>query len=83
MKHNSVFDDDCISWETMPDQTIAADEITISQEALSAAIVEEVQDYFSGTDWQYSLESGAPLIARFAISRVLRQQSGKRSPGAY
>ena len=59
---------------------IDTDEITVSRSTMEDAIAVEIRDYFSGTDWQHTLEYGAPLIARFALSRVLPRQSGKRSP---
>lgn len=56
------------------------DEITLSREVLERAIVAEIQDYFSGTDWQNSLESGGPLIARYVLGRVLRYPAARGIP---
>ena len=60
----------------MLDQQIVIGEFTVSRSALEAAIVIEIKDYFLGTDWQNSLESGGPLIARYALARVLRDEAG-------
>ena len=67
----------------MKDQPKVTDEITVSRAAFQAAIVEEIQDYFSGTDWQYTLECGAPLIARYVLGRIASDLSGRNKSVNY